>query len=429
MSFTIAIDGPVGAGKSSISDGVASQLGILHLDTGAMYRALGLSALRRGIALDDAKALGELAKNGMPEVRYEGGKQLTLIDGEDVSPLIRTQEISMAASTVSKLPEVRGAMVAAQRALAERQSILLDGRDIGTTVLPNATLKIYLTASAKVRAKRRYDELHQKGDNTPFEQVLKDVEERDRQDMTREVEPLRPADDAQILDSSELTPAQVIDEIIRRLDMKRGHMPKPAERFTFMYRLARGVASVLMSTIVPVSYHNVENAQLDAPYILLANHQSMLDPMVVALKCYRYQMIFLGKRELEKNPILKRLFKSLRMIAVDRHNMDMAAMRACLKTLSDGHPLGIFPEGTRHKHGTMVELESGIAMMALRSGARLLPVYIKGKPRLFRRAHAYYGQPISISDIAERGVNRESCAEVLELITQTYRDMAERCGG
>ena len=423
MAYTIAIDGPVGAGKSSIAKEVAARLGILHLDTGAMYRALAWRALKDGVPVTDEAALCALADRMMPEVRYENGEQRTLIGGEDVTGLIRTPEVSMAASTLSKAAGVRQAMVERQRELASTQSMLLDGRDIGTRVLPNATLKIYLTASVSVRAQRRYDELRAKGDPSTYEEVLADVVRRDEQDMNREIDPLRPAEDAQILDSSELTPEQEVQEILRRLELKQGRVPKCEEKLSWTYRVARGIAAVLFHTVMPVTVHNVENAQLDAPYIIVANHNSMMDPMLIGWKCYRYQIVFLGKRELESTPVLKHMFKSLHMIAVNRHNMDMTAVRACLKALKDGHPLGVFPEGTRHKQGLMEELESGVAMIALRSGARMLPVYIAGKPRLFKRLHVYYGLPISVKEYAKDGVSKESCDRILADITALYRDM------
>lgn len=432
MVLTIAMDGPVGAGKSSVADEVARRLGILHLDTGAMYRAFAWQALKEGIDTNNAQALAALAERTMPEVRFENGAQRTLIGGTDVTDCIRTPEISMAASVVSTVPQVRRAMVARQQELAQRQSMLLDGRDIGTRVLPNATLKIYLTASAEVRARRRFEELKAKGDPSTYEQVLADVRSRDERDTTRETDPLRPAEDAQVLDSSDMTREQVVEDVLRRVAIRQGHALHAEEHLTPMYRAARGVAAFLLTCLSPVTYHHLERAQLDAPYILISNHNSLMDPLLVAWKCYRYQIRFLGKKELVKNPLLRWLFHKLLMIDVDRHNMDMAALRACLKTLREGHPLGVFPEGTRHKEGVMEHMESGIAMIALRSGARLLPAYIAGKPGLFRRTHVYYGEPFSVKDIAARGINREACQEVLERIQDVYlaleqEDAAVRC--
>lgn len=425
MAYTIAIDGPVGAGKSSVADEVAKRLGILHLDTGAMYRALAWLALKENVDLEDEAALVALTQRAMPEVKYMDGTQHTLIAGNDVTGLIRTPEISMAASTLSKAAGVRAAMVARQQELASKQSMLLDGRDIGTKVLPSATLKIFLTASPEARAERRFAELQQKGDPSTFEQVLADVIRRDEQDTTRAASPLVAADDAQILDSSLMNFEQVVEDVLRRFDMCRGRMPKPAEKFTPMYAFARRVAGVLFSTLMPVTYHRAELAQLDAPYILIANHNSMLDPLLAAWKCYRYHIRFMGKKELVKHKPLKWLFDKLLMIPVDRHNSDMAAMRASLKVLKEGHALGIFPEGTRHKQGVMEDMESGIAMIALRSGATLLPAYIAGKPKLFRRLHVYYGQPFSVKDIAKDGVNKEACDAVLERIRKTFRELVK----
>ena len=202
MVLTIAMDGPVGAGKSSVADEVARRLGILHLDTGAMYRAFAWQALKERVDTRDAQALEALAARVMPEVRFENGAQRTLIGGQDVTDFIRTPEISTAASVVSTVPGVRQAMVARQQELAKRQSMLLDGRDIGTRVLPDATLKIYLTASAEVRARRRFDELQAKGDPSTYEQVLAEVRSRDERDTTRETDPLRPAEDAVLLDTT-----------------------------------------------------------------------------------------------------------------------------------------------------------------------------------------------------------------------------------
>lgn len=214
MVLNIAMDGPVGAGKSSIADAVANALGILHLDTGAMYRAIGLTALRRGVDLADEQAVTDLARTIRVSVAYGGNGQKTLVDGEDVTALIRTPEVSMAASTVGKYQGVRREMVALQQRLAATTPMLVDGRDICLRVLPDAPVKIYLTASAEERARRRWLEMQQKGDTTPYETVLADLKARDAQDMNREIDPLRPTEDAVIVDSTELSFDEVVEKII-----------------------------------------------------------------------------------------------------------------------------------------------------------------------------------------------------------------------
>ena len=215
MRLNIAIDGPVGAGKSSIADAVAQRLGILHLDTGAMYRALGLKALMTGTDLQDENAVTELCEKLDLDVGYGESGQRTMLDGKDVSGQIRTPEVSMAASTVSRYAEVRKMMVRRQQELAAKQDMLVDGRDICTTVLPNAPVNIYLTASSEERAKRRWKENREKRSAESYEEVLQAVIERDRQDMNRAVEPLRQAEDAILLDTTEMRFDEVVDAILR----------------------------------------------------------------------------------------------------------------------------------------------------------------------------------------------------------------------
>lgn len=215
MPINIAIDGPGGAGKSSISDLVAEKLNILHLDTGAMYRAIGLFALQRGIDPLDEAAISRECAQAQVSVRYENGKQVTLLNGQDVTGLIRTQEVSQSTSCVSKWPAVRKRMIALQRELAQRSDMLIDGRDIGSNVLLDANLKIYLTASSEIRARRRYDELVAKGENWTYEEVLEQVNARDAQDLSRDVDPLVRAEDAIELDTSDMSIDQVVEKIVK----------------------------------------------------------------------------------------------------------------------------------------------------------------------------------------------------------------------
>lgn len=221
MRLNVGIDGPVGAGKSTVADAVAAKLGILHLDTGAMYRALGLTALRRNMDVQNEQAIVALCNSLNFAVTHEADGQHTFVEGEDVTGLIRTQEVGMAASTVSRYAEVRKAMVRLQQKLASETDMLLDGRDICTTVLPDATAKIYLTASAEERARRRFLELQKKNSPETFEQVLEEVIKRDEQDMNRPVEPLRQAEDAVLVDSTNLTFDEVVDTILRIVEEKR----------------------------------------------------------------------------------------------------------------------------------------------------------------------------------------------------------------
>ena len=221
--FSIAIDGPAGAGKSTMAKALAKALGAMYLDTGAMYRAVGLYMLDNQIDLNDQEAVSALCEAGkvLVDVRYEDGLQRTLVNGQDVTGRIRAQEVGQAASCVSRYPTVRKMLVRRQQEMAESQSMLLDGRDIGTVVLPNATLKVYLTATPEARATRRMLQLREKGTDTPFEEILKEVNARDYQDTHREVTPLRQAEDAALVDSSDLNFEETVQAILSLVEAKQ----------------------------------------------------------------------------------------------------------------------------------------------------------------------------------------------------------------
>lgn len=212
--FSIAIDGPAGAGKSTIARAAAAELGAMYLDTGAMYRAIGLYFLRRDM-LEDKQAIARMVGDTDIAVKFVGDVQHMLLEGEDVSEAIRTADASMAASAVGAIPEVRSRLVKLQQDTAKGISIVMDGRDIGTKVLPDATLKLYITASAEVRALRRYTELRDKGEMPLFHNVLDDIVERDYNDTHRAASPLERAEDAYLLDTSNMTKKQVLDEVVR----------------------------------------------------------------------------------------------------------------------------------------------------------------------------------------------------------------------
>lgn len=202
--ISVAIDGPSGAGKSSLAKRLAADLGFVYVDTGAMYRAIGLYAVRQGADLHDADAVAALLPQIRLDIRLEGGAQHVYLNGEDVSTAIRAEQIGMAASAVSAHGPVRAFLLETQRSLAAGQNVLMDGRDIGTVVLPNATVKIFLTASAEARARRRCKELQEKGQPADYATVLADIRQRDEQDTHRAIAPLRQAADAIRIDTSEI---------------------------------------------------------------------------------------------------------------------------------------------------------------------------------------------------------------------------------
>ena len=214
MAMNVAIDGPAGAGKSTIAKSIAAKMGYVYVDTGAMYRAMALYFLRAGIASNDEEKISSVVDDISVSIKYEDGAQHVILNGEDVTGLIRTEEVGNMASASSVYAPVRSKLVALQQELAKTTDVIMDGRDIGTVVLPNADVKIFLTASVECRAKRRFDELVAKGMEADFDKIAKDIEERDYRDSHREISPLKQAEDAILVDSSDMTIDEVVNTII-----------------------------------------------------------------------------------------------------------------------------------------------------------------------------------------------------------------------
>ena len=214
MVHNIAIDGPAGAGKSTVAQKVAKELSFVYVDTGAMYRAMALYLLRKGVNREKPDEIGEACQNAEISIEYQNGEQIVLLDGENVNAHLRTEEVSAMASVSSAVPRVREKLLDLQRKLARTMSVVMEGRDIGTTILPDADVKIYLTASSLTRARRRYLEYQEKGEACDLAEIQKTIEERDQRDMTREISPLCQAEDAVLVDSSELTIDETVEKIL-----------------------------------------------------------------------------------------------------------------------------------------------------------------------------------------------------------------------
>ena len=222
MSYNVAIDGPAGAGKSTIAKKIAKQMGLVYVDTGAMYRAMALFMIRNNISEEDLESINIRCEEADITIRYENGEQVVYLNGENVNAYLRNEEVGNMASVSSTQPNVRKKLVSLQKALAKTTDVIMDGRDIGTCVLPDADVKIYLTADSRVRAKRRYDELTAKGIDCDLDEIEKDIIDRDHRDMTRKESPLCQAEDAILVDSSYMTIEEVVAEIIRICEEKKG---------------------------------------------------------------------------------------------------------------------------------------------------------------------------------------------------------------
>ena len=213
-SYNIAIDGPAGAGKSTVAKRIARELNYIYVDTGAMYRAMALYLIHNQVDSRDQAAIAEACRYADISIEYQDGEQVVLLNGENVNAYLRTEEVGNMASVSSAVPEVRLKLVELQRRLAAKADVVMDGRDIGTYVLPDADVKIYLTASSRIRAERRFLELKEKGGNRSLDEIEQDIVERDRRDMSREFAPLRQAEDAVLVDSSDMTIEEVIEKIM-----------------------------------------------------------------------------------------------------------------------------------------------------------------------------------------------------------------------
>ena len=388
----IAIDGPGGAGKSSVAKLVAKKLGIIYVDTGALYRTIALNMLKKGISPNDSDAVIKELPNFTLELKFVDGKQVILLDGTDVGDTIRTPEISMAASTVSAIKEVREYLLNTQRTIAKDNSVIMDGRDIGTVILPYAEVKIFLIASAEARAKRRYAELTEKGQNVTYEQVYSEMVERDKNDSTRQIAPCVPAEDAIILDNSKLNLEQTSDKIIKIIKKKQKNLYKS---------LIPWLAPIIrfFQRIKPIGLENVDTSK---GYVICSNHIAAKDVIMIGA-VYPEPIRFIAKKELFSIPILGKLIKKLGAIKLDRGGADVSAIKHSVNLAKSGYNIAIFPQGHRYPgvDPSTTPTKNGAGLIAYKSEADILPVFIRTKNNkygLFRKIEIVFGKPIKNSE-------------------------------
>jgi len=393
----IAIDGPGGAGKSSLAKAVAARLGIVYVDTGALYRTIGLYMLNNGIDPKcDSDVIARLNDFTL-DLKFVDGKQVILLDGKDVGDTIRTPEVSMAASAVSAIPKVREYLLDMQRVIAMKNSVIMDGRDIGTVILPKAEVKIFLTASPEARAKRRYDELIAKGKDVSYEQVYSEMVERDTNDSTRAVAPCVPADDATILDNSDLTAEGTVEAVLKIVEEKQ----KKNKKTSYM-KTHRWVAP-LVRFFTRVKAKGLENIPKEGGYILACNHIGVRDVFLMGATCRR-QIRFIAKKELFSVPIIGRIMRSFGAVKLDRGGFDVGAIRKSIELVKDGNLVAIFPQGHRYPgvEPCETELKNGAGLIAYRTKADVVPVCIKTKKHkysIFRKTEIIFGKPIPYSSL------------------------------
>ena len=402
----IAIDGPGGAGKSSVAKAVAAKLEIIYVDTGALYRTIGLFMLNHGINPKDAEAVSAALPRFTLDLKFIDGKQVILLDGVDVGDTIRAPEVSMAASAVSAIKEVREYLLNMQRGVAQRHSVIMDGRDIGTVILPNAEVKIFLTASPEARAKRRYEELISKGKEVTYEQVYNEMVERDRNDSTRDIAPCKPAEDSILLDNSDMTAEETVAAVIKIVNDFKKTQKKNG------YMRAHSVLAGLIRFFYGVKVRGLENVPSEGGYLLCANHIAVRDVFLIAASAKR-QIRFIAKKELFSVPIVGSVIKALGAIRLDRGGADVAAVKKSINLLTEGELVAIFPQGHRYPavEPASTPRKNGAGLIAHKAHADVIPVCIKVKKHkygIFKRVEIIFGQPITYAQLGfKNGGNDE----------------------
>jgi CMP/dCMP kinase len=406
--FTIAIDGPSGSGKTTTAKLVARRLGFRHIDTGAMYRAVTLAAREQGIDVGDGERLGAMARGLAVEVTADGaGTAMVRIAGRDVTDAIRSPEVTAAVSAVSAHRPVRVAMVRRQRELAGAGGSILEGRDIGSVVLPGADVKIYLDASVRVRAQRRCDELRRAGMHEDVDNVERDLERRDSFDASREESPLVRPVGAWRVDTSQLTIDEQVDRVVtlarEEAARREASLARPVrvDRKRLGWRVTTGLVAWVYTILFGMRVRHYFRGEPAENYLFASNHRSYADPPVVGSRLSR-EVHFVAKDSLFKNPLFGRLIRFYNAFPIRRGVFDREAMQTALDLLNRGRSVLIFPEGGRVFGEDLGPGRSGVAYLAINSGVPVVPVYVSGTDRLrdclFRRSRilVVHGRPIRI---------------------------------
>lgn len=461
----IAIDGPSGAGKSSLAQALARRLGIRYIDTGAMYRALGNRALAEDVNLDDEAALSALLMKMDIRLHWDGeGKQHVMADGRDVSEDIRRPEVSSAASRIASHGAVRAAMVAEQQALANQEDVVMDGRDIGSVVLPNADIKFFVTADVDTRAVRRIDQMKKKDPDGVYDvrRVADELAARDEADSKRAVTPLVCVADAIVVDTSSDSLEESVNTMLAAMEKRGLKMetaagtafaaesagktdvataqeaipPKKAEKaatgsreietelddqdrvkmgwfFRILWVLVRGFCRLFFLVKITGEEHVKDNR---GGCIVVGNHASYKDPVLLGI-CVHQKLRFMAKEELFRNPILAWLITRLGAFPITRQGHDTAGVRKAISVVKEGTALMLFPEGKRNKTDTLLPFEKGVAFIAQNAKAQVIPAYIS--PRRIRgRYRVNIGRAMDVAELAS-GVSKK---ERLDAITHMLEE-------
>jgi cytidylate kinase len=412
QSLVIAIDGPAGSGKSTTAKLVAGKLGHRYIDTGAMYRAITLRAIEKGVAFDDGEKLGALASSATIEFKDSSNSEVQVfLDGNDVTTQIRSLDVTQGVSPVSAHRSVRKALVFEQRRMADAGGVVLDGRDIGSVVLPHADVKVYLKATLETRAGRRLAEMESKGISSTFDSVKKDIERRDHLDSSRELSPLKSPLGAYQLDTTDLTIEKQVQQVIGLAETKaeelaalklKNEKTTPIEKIRLRYRLSQLLIKLIFKGLWGIRIVKKGKGRFNENYIFACNHKSFSDPPLVGSTLPR-EVHFLAKEVLFKNRVFGWLIRTFNAIPLRRRSFDRVAMGIALEHLENGRSILIFPEGMRIRASHLGKPRSGVGYLALNSGIPVVPLYVKSSNRLAyclmrrERLIVVHGRPIRMT--------------------------------
>lgn len=451
--FIVAIDGPAGTGKGTITKIVAEKLGLVTIDTGATYRCITLAMIKKNVKLEEEEKIKEILEKSKIEFKSINGEQHTFLNDEDVSKEIRSNEVNSMVSQVSALKFVRYKMVDLQRKLAEGKNVIMEGRDIGTYVFPNADVKIYLDAEPEERARRRQKQNEEAGIQSTYEEVLAGIIARDENDKNKEMGALKVAKDAIVVDGThgtiEENVQKVIDiinkkkqknnkiknvEIDASVDPKKTKQEKTIEKLKVTKKeplskiiqreIVRSILWVLYKIVFRVKVIGKENVPKDEPFILCGNHVEFIKvPIIELFTTGRKKVYFMAKIELLNNPFLRWFAYLFNVIPVKRGKQDMYAMKQSLQALNQGDALGIFPEGTTNGLAKKVKVKTGTAYMALRTGTKVLPVGIKTTKT--NRVIVNIGKTLNYNEQKEKNPDKEKLEETTKEIMDTIIMLTE----
>ena len=404
MSFVVAIDGPAGTGKGTITERLSKKLNLVNIDTGATYRCVTLAMLNKNVNLEEIEKVKEILDSIRIELKNDrDGIQTVILNGEVVTEKIRSKEVTKLVSQVSSIKEVRLAMADLQRKMAEGKQVIMEGRDIGTYVFPNADVKIYLDADVEERAKRRFKQNQEKGIDMSYSEILENIKRRDENDKNKEIGALKVAHDATVIDTTKMSIDEVVNAVEKIIVKKQKEIKlndriysiRPETKWKiFVRKITKGFLGGLyrLAYRVKITGSVPENGA----YIICANHINYLDAAAVVLLNKR-KVNFVAKEDLFIHRILNWLAHVFDIIPIKRNMQDMEAMKRCIRVLKSGEILGIFPEGTRKGLEKTGKAKNGAAYMAIKTGVPIIPCGIHGTFKPFSKVYINYGEPIDLS--------------------------------